>query len=242
MGRLIVSLCCFAIMGILGCGGGVYAQTASMTLTSPGINIMDGVYVNPYYATINGVSTLVICDDYTDDTYQNESWTANVYDISNVAQTRNTTKWGLTAAQQAQQYNEAAYLSTELLEAFQSNNTIAAGELGFAVWGVFDPTAITSLSGWNPIYGDAAQKYLYAAQTQTYTPGEFSNVLVYSPNTSNPITCPAGDTCGPTAPPQEFLVVHTPEPPVPFVWAFDLLAVVLGAFLWRRHLVRSASN
>jgi len=242
MGRLIVSLCCFAIMGILCCGGGAYAQTASMTLASPGINIMDGVYVDPYYATINGATTLVICDDYADDTYQNESWTANLYDISNVAQTRNTTKWALTAAQQLQEYNEAAYLSTELMGAFQSNNTIAAGELSFAVWGVFDPAAIPSLTNWNSTYGAAAQAYLNAAQTQTYTPGEFSNVQIYSPNTSDPITCPAGDTCGATAPPQEFLVVHTPEPPTPFVLGFDLLAVVASAFVWRRYLVRRTSN
>lgn len=243
MGKSRINLCCFAIMGILVCGGGVYAQTASMTLTSPGINIMDGVYVDPYYATVDGVpNTLVICDDYADDTYQNESWTANVYGISNVAQTMNTINWDLTAAQQAQKYNEAAYLTTELLAAFQSNNTIAAGELSFAVWGVFDPTAIPSLTAWSSKYGSAAQSYLSAAEAQTYTPGEFSNVLVYSPNTSDPITCPTGDTCGPTAPPQEFLVVRTPEPPVPFVWMFDLLALGAVAFLWRRYLVRPATH
>lgn len=211
-------------------------QTATMTLTSAGNNVMDGVYVDPYYATVNGVQTWVICDDYADDSYLNESWTANIYNYSNLGNTRNTTKWNLTATQQTQDYDEAAYLTAGLLKAFESNNTIAVGEITFALWGVFDSAAITSLTAWNSSYGAAAQNYLTQAKKQTYTTGEFSNVLVYSPNMSDPITC-SGGPC-PTKPPQEFLVVQTPEAPALVVLAFDLLALVTVAFLLRRRILR----
>lgn len=210
MCRLIASLCCVAIISVLGCTGGVYAQTAAIALTRPGINTVDGVYGNPYHAIENGVpDTLVICEDYLDDSYQ----------FSHLGLTRHPTKRG-PAPRRAREYEEAAYLSTELLTAFRSYDPIAAGEISIAVWGVFDP----------------------GAWTHTYTAGQYSDLLIYSPNTSHPITSGGGDTCRRKAPPHESRVVHTPEPPVPLVLAFDLLAVVAGAFLWRRYLVRPASN
>ena len=64
----------------------MFAATVSMTLTSAGGNISNGVYVNPYTASINGVSTTVICDDYVDDSYVGESWTADVHTLSDLNQ------------------------------------------------------------------------------------------------------------------------------------------------------------
>lgn len=53
---------------------GAFATTVSVDLTSPGsslagTNVLNGVYVGAYTATINGVSTPVICDDFSDDSY-----------------------------------------------------------------------------------------------------------------------------------------------------------------------------
>ena len=49
----------------------------SITLTGAGNNPVDGIYVGPYYATVNGVAnTPVICDDFADEVYLNESWGA----------------------------------------------------------------------------------------------------------------------------------------------------------------------
>ena len=56
--------------------------TATMTLTGAGINSLDGVLIGPYTATINGVSTPVICDDYGDESYIPEAWTAYVSALS----------------------------------------------------------------------------------------------------------------------------------------------------------------
>lgn len=232
-------------MVALAAAGSLYAQpTASMTLTSHGSDLMDGVYVDPYYATVNGVAnTLVICDDYLDSVYVGESWTANVYNYSNTSQTQNTTNWKLSAAKQTQDYDEAAYLSTLLLTAFQSGTPVQQGEITFAIWGVFDPNAIPSLTSWWAPYGAKAQSYLNAAASQKYTPNEYGNVQIYSPNLSDKITCVGGPCKTPT--PQEFLVVgpaiQTPEAPAPVILAFDLLAVFAVIFLVRRRGARSTN-
>ena len=62
----------------------------NINLTGAGNNVMDGVYVGPYTATVNGSSTQIICDDFSDESYVGESWTANVTTLSNL----NGTKWG----------------------------------------------------------------------------------------------------------------------------------------------------
>jgi hypothetical protein len=231
--KLTLAYCgIFALLG----ASGLSAQTASMYLTSAGTDIMDGVYVDPYYATVNGVAnTLVICDDYADNSFVGEAWTANIYNSSQLSETRNTEKWDLTPAQQTQDYNEAAYLSLELMSAFASGDKLAQGEITFAIWGVFDPTAIPSLTAWNSADGLAAQGYLNGAEAQTYTVNEFPQVGIYSPNLSDSITCNGG-TCL-TAPPQEFLIVHAAEAPAPVVLGFDLVSALCVAFMLRRRLV-----
>src|ERR1700761_4288255 len=51
---------------------------ASMKLTSAGSNTDYGIYIGPYTATVNGVSTSAICDDFSDATYVGETWTATL--------------------------------------------------------------------------------------------------------------------------------------------------------------------
>src|SRR5258708_38726044 len=111
----------------------MFAATVSMTLTSAGGNISNGVYVNPYTASINGVSTTVICDDYVDDSYVGESWTADVHTLSDLTNTR----WG---PQATQLYNEAAWLSIQLLA---SNDASTRAAISFPIWGVFVGQSIT---------------------------------------------------------------------------------------------------
>ena len=50
-----------------------------MTLTGLGQgNVMAGVDTSLYAGTINGTPTTIICDDFADDSFMNESWQANV--------------------------------------------------------------------------------------------------------------------------------------------------------------------
>src|ERR1700689_2418331 len=59
-------------------GAGYATAQSTFTLTGVGSNIvLDGIYISPYTATINGVQTAVICDDFKDEVYVGESWMAN---------------------------------------------------------------------------------------------------------------------------------------------------------------------
>jgi hypothetical protein len=198
------------------------ADTASMYLTSPGTNgALGGVYVGPYVAQINGVTTPVICDDYVDESFINESWTANVTTLSNLS----GTKWG-GLADATTLYEEAAWLTEKLVTASSSD----AADIQYAIWAIFDPSAINGLSS-----GDQTtiQTLIMDAQNQTYWAGEFNNILIYTANTNDPILC-NGQACANT-PPQEFLV-DTPEPGAFALVLIGLSAIAIG--IGRKKSVR----
>ena len=68
-----------AVAIVLFCAPRTMADSvASMQLTGAGSNVDFGVHIGPYTAIINGVSTLVICDDFSDATYIGETWKADV--------------------------------------------------------------------------------------------------------------------------------------------------------------------
>jgi hypothetical protein len=171
--------------------------TVNINLTSAGNNVMDGVYVGPYSATVNGTPTQIICDDFTDESYVGESWTANVTTLSNL----NGTKWG-GMANASQLYDEAAWLATQMLSPTYSNNATQVGYLAYALWAVFQPTAVESWLGANSAAWQAVQGWLNSAAGQQFTKNEFANFFLYTPNMSFPITC-NGQSCANT-PPQEF--------------------------------------
>lgn len=191
------------------------ADTASMLLTGVGPNgAMAGVYVGPYVATINGVSTPVICDDFADESYLNESWTANVTTLADLT----GTKWG-GLSNATTLYEEAAWLTEQLATASPSQ----AGDIQFAIWALFDPSAINGLSS-----GDQTivECLITQAQNQTFWSGEFANILIYTANTDDPILC-NGQACANT-PPQEF-IVDTPEPGELALLLIGLSVIAIGA-------------
>lgn len=211
----------------------IFAAPATLTLTGPGNNgVLANIYVGPYVATINGVSTQVICDDFYDATYLNESWTANVSSVSNLS----NPKFGGAAQTQ---YDEVAYLSQQLLNPSVTCPKTAncAGDIQFAIWQVFDSTGsgqpFSYLSG-NDLSN--AQYWLNQAQSQHYTSGEFSNFLVYTPTGAAP-TCNGGPCA--SAPPQEFITdpppVRTPEPPELALLGVDLGGVGALVLFFRRR-------
>lgn len=169
----------------------------NISLTSAGNNVMDGVYVGPYTATVNGQSTQIICDDFVDDSYVGESWTANVTTLANL----NGTKWG-GMANATQLYDEAAWLATQMLSPTYSGNATQVGYLAYALWAVFQPSAVKSWLGANSAAWLAVQSWLNSAAGQNFTPGEFANFFIYTPDLSHSITCNGGPC--PTTPPQEF--------------------------------------
>jgi hypothetical protein len=211
----------------------------NINLTSAGSNVMDGVYVGPYSATVNGTATQIICDDFVDDSYVGESWTANVTTLSNL----NGTKWG-GMPNATQLYNEAAWLATQMLSPAYSGNTTQVGYLAYALWAVFQPSAVQSWLGANSAAWQAVQGWLNSAGAQHFTPGEFANFFLYTPNLNDPITC-NGAQCA-TAPPQEFFgFLSTPEGGSTLFYLMITMAACLGAmwFRSRRQVeVRATAN
>jgi len=154
---------------VLFCGISL-AQTASLALNKTGSSTMGGVSVGPFTATINGVSTLVISDNFIDLARPGSSWTANVGSSSNLGHATFDLTGGLKG------YEEAAYLGSELLSAYNAHNTTAMGEIQYAIWAVFDPLALVALEFSNNSYYSAAESYLSGAANKSYT-----NFSVYTP-------------------------------------------------------------
>jgi hypothetical protein len=217
-----------------------FAQSSvDMTLTSAGNNVLGGVYVGTYTATINGVSTQVICDDWADESYVNESWTAAVTNFSNLSSTLNTTKWSLTSSQQIQQYQEAAWLVLQMLNtatACPNKAGNCVGDISYAIWSVFDSSALNNLTKGSADYNNAVywwQQAVSAYNNNQLSPSLFSNFLVYSP-TGN-YSCPGG--CAST-PPQEFLSIKASELPTPILLGVDILGLLGLVIVFRRRLLR----
>jgi len=212
------------------------ATTVNMTLTGPPPGpSMGGVYTSPYTATINGVSTYVICDDFLTDVSAGLSWVAtetSVADLQNETTPSTAVKFDhtTTAAQQKQDYVAAAYLAEELMNVDQSTQAgqTIAGELSFAIWGVFDPPAISS-TYLTPSELTAASNYKSQAYTATagQSPINYANVEIFTP-TPNQNTS------------QEYLVVTAPEAPLPLVLAVDLSGFALFVLLLGKRMLRRA--
>lgn len=255
------ALMCIAPSAFAQCPGGPPpAGSACMDLYSAGSNVMGDIYVGPYYALINGVSTAVICDDFGDESFLPETWTADIFTPPNyvvapgtasVDATRNAIKWGMTApssaAQLALDYDAVGWLSTEMLA--NLGNSVTEGEIDYALWNVFDPSALPYLQsfyagsqcmgGSTPCYYQGAVNWynlaMTAASTDPTKTAYISGYTIYSPDTSLPISSPGG----PNNPPQEFLV-YTPEPPALAILVLDLSGFAGLVYLLRRRVFRSS--
>ncbi|HXX19791.1 MAG TPA: PEP-CTERM sorting domain-containing protein [Candidatus Acidoferrum sp.] len=169
-----------------------FADSATLTLTGAGSNVVDGVYVGPYTATIAGTpgSVQVICDDYTHESFVGETWNAYVSSFPGLTNVR------FTGSSETQNYDEVAYLANNLFNLGGTNNP-EADALQFAIWDVFDPSAIAPSTCFGAVAQDCVNYWLTAAESQSYYAGEFSNILIYTPESGGN--------------PQEF-IVRTPEP------------------------------
>ena len=124
--------------------------TATFLLNSAGSGAnLAGVYTSPYTGQINGGPTIpVICDDFADDSYVPEQWTAYQTALSSVVSGTPDTylRWLNTAGatvtingstlNQAQAYAVAAVLAFDILQ----SSGVAQEDYSFAMWELFDPT------------------------------------------------------------------------------------------------------
>jgi hypothetical protein len=196
------------------------ARAANMTLTSAGSNISGGVYIGPYTAKIDGELFKVICDDFTAETYINESWTAHATSFSDLSSTKfgssATTIPGVTATQG---YSMVGWLA-ESLFANASNNAVAAN-IQFALWSVFSAAA--------PLNAGAQSWLNQAYDHRNDGAGLFANLMIYTPT-----SCLSG--CA-TWPPQEFIALK----PVPEPATLALLGIGVATLSASRRRRRSAA-
>jgi hypothetical protein len=218
---------------------------ASMKLTSAGSNTDYGAYIGPYTATINGVSTLVICDDFSDATYVGETWTATLSTYPSLTNVKFDPGTANTAVR-TKGYDEIAWLAIQLIG---SKNTAQTDAIQYAIWSVFNPSGVSTYlnnAGGHSFDTDSAnadgvQYWLNQAAAQTYTSGEFSNVTIYTPNSSYPMSC--SNDRHESCPPQEFVAVTIPPVSTPEPGTLALLGFGLfGMFLAVKASKRTASG
>jgi len=236
-----------------------FAQTTSVYLSGVGDgatvwNGGSGVYVDPYTATVGGVQGLsVICDDWANNTYQNESWTANVTTVSSLGSST-VPMWAASSTfTQAQLYDALAYLGSQLLA--NPQNATNQVEVSFAIWeltysaGITNSVPKTDTSNPTTFLAGSSYSGLQSAITNLIgtalaTAGSAGNGFnaqgweILTPVTNDPITC-SGGPC-PVTPPQEFLV-YTPEASTIVMLGADLLGILALAFFFRRRTLQPLS-
>jgi len=196
------------------------AGQVSMELTGVEGPSMGGVYTSPYQALVgpaglthssqftpsNSVKVDIYCDDFLREVGVGIIWQANVTSVGALASNSSPLPLKFQTGDlltQRQDYIAEAYLAEELSKVDQSTpaGKQEAGELSFAMWGIFDPGpggALSRLSG-----TELADATTDMTDAFTFTAGksasEFANVFIYTPD--------------PTDASQEYLVVtNVPEP------------------------------
>jgi len=255
--NLLVLCACFAV------GASAQQVTLDMTQVNPQSYAVygdgGGVFTSPYTfsVTAGGITTpsiLLSCDDFMDDVFTGESWTANVTSLQNNIlgeASPNTTVYFDTAsvANQEQQYSEVAFLAADLMLWGSANGygNQKAAEYSFAIWSIFDSPGVAAFmadgvsDGSQTLnnFANDVNNYVAAAVNFVTGGGTVANETIYTPvaGTQNPSGDPA---------PQEFIQVSgsnlfaaTPEPSFLVGLLIDLFCVVGLVAVLHRRLART---
>ena len=196
----------------------------SLTMTGAGNDVMDNVYVGPYYATVDGVkNTPVICDDFADESYIGHTWNYTANNFS----TLGNALWG----NQTNNYDAAAWLTLQMLSLNGNpGNATQVGYLSFAIWSLFDGS--NALKGLNSAQLAGVNAWLGKVPLNLL-PGEFANFLLLTPQgcTAGPGSCPG----------QEFMML-VPEGGSGAMYLLLAGLSCFGALLFRRRGQASGSR
>lgn len=203
--------------------GGYYTSPYKALISDPGLDLTRSAD----FTASNSSPALIICDDFLTDVNTGLIWQATVTNMSALTgldTPLGSLKFdtsGLSASEEAalqqKNYMAVAWLAEQLIDVNQ--NTAAgqqeAGELSYAIWGIFDPNALSDISGTDLSAADTDITDAFD-ETLADTPSDFSNVNIYTPY-------PGKDES------QEYLVV-SPAPPVPEPGTLGLLGLGVASF------------
>ncbi len=192
------------MLGVLSTSVTALADTAQLTFEGTGGTNSGGYYVYPYNMSVNGSSTTVpmLCDTFTYEIQNGESWKATVSSVYNVSGTLfGNPSSPLYQANAATLYQDAAWLFLQLGTNPSADKAIG---INYAIWDLFDPGANLSYTG----SGTSSASWIAQAKGQTFTAGEFNGVAIYTPVAGTATNYPNGQPM-----PQEFIgVAPVPEP------------------------------
>lgn len=141
-----------------------------------------GVYTSPYYGGLTSTANLpIICDDFSDNSYVPEEWTAYVTSLSQIPTSGDDTilKWGSAQSgnfsnpgvlssyntwdigNQQEAYSIAAILQLDILNSVNNNGIAsqATEDYSFALWELFDAQG-NSVENWGPAVNDQVVNWL----------------------------------------------------------------------------------
>jgi len=263
---IFLSLVCVAGAGLAAAQCDPTAPLNNFCLTGVGNGAnLDGIYVSPYTATVNGVvGTSVICDDFYNDVNVGESWSVTPLSGENVSTAATT---GLFGSQSANPlilnqtytnallgYEQVAYLSQELIQLVQNPSSLNPTQLAmqqdllsYSIWAVFDPTDVSALLtpyNGNPgsnmgVSWNTVQAELASLPSANQLAADNASGAFSNVTIYTP-TVPGTQTCPSCGAAQEFVAVRTPEAPALANLTVDFLGlgVLLFAFGRRKLAAR----
>ncbi len=195
------------IVLLLAMAGTASATGVTLTLNTGGTDVMGGVYVGPYSFTETGngapVSLNLICDDYSDEVWLGESWTASTTSMPPTSSSLSSLHFGSMAGA-GTAYLEAAWLAQQIFALGPANpsNSATIGYMQYAIWDLFSPGASSGLSASQ----QSMVSYWLAQASENYNCAtcNYSDVVIYTPSS---LGAPEGSQ------PQEYIgIITTPEP------------------------------
>jgi len=212
----------------------------SMEFTGVAGPSLNGIYTAPYYANVgpagltqdsqftsqNSTAIAIYCDDFYDDVDTGQVWQATVTNLDQLSTTQVDTGLmfnDMSPARQVSDYMAAAWLVEQIAG---GNLTTLQTELdSYAIWRIFDPQALQGLSGSDDslVWQDLQDAF---TQVQDDTPGDFSNIDIYTPVDSTP---------GSAGSQEYFAILPQVSAPEPSTLALAALGLVAVAFAMRRR-------
>ena len=201
-----------ALLFVLAATVCAFADPVEVNFAGLGGGVQNGVYIYPYYLTINnGPQIPMLCDDFYHHSGVGDTWQANITNLA--GGDLSNTRFGVLD-NALHLYQEAGFLLLQINDSGQAE----WGNINFAVWKIFNP----EVNAGDPPPGTKGAAYwLNLAETTDLSKIDFSGVNIVTPLDAHG---QEGD--------QEFLYL-TPEPTTLMLIGTGLI----GLFSQRKRFV-----